>query len=269
MAMLDRLPALPLVASDPYFSIWMPADTPTQTDSCHWSGPEKPLRGSLTVDGAAFRFLGTGPEAEAELTAQQVTATATRFVHQAGGVRLETVFRTPALPQDPDLLSMPVTLVSFSLASVDGGEHQVALRFHLSDKLCYDGNIRPAMTSDSFAFLGHGAAWCGQTVQRPLSHSGDHVTMDWGYLYLMGDGQVSALGDGLALTWAGAVKEETGLRAVVAYDDIASINYFGDLCKPWYRRHGAQITDAIRTAWEGFEAIAARCQALDLSLIHI
>ena len=27
-------------------------------------------------------------------------------------------------------------------------------------------------------FLGHGAAWCGQTVQRPLSHSGDHVTMD-------------------------------------------------------------------------------------------
>ena len=69
MAMLDRLPALPLVASDPYFSIWMPADTPTQTDSCHWSGPEKPLRGSLTVDGAAFRFLGAGPEAEAELTA--------------------------------------------------------------------------------------------------------------------------------------------------------------------------------------------------------
>ena len=224
MAMLDRLPALPLVASDPYFSIWMPADTPTQTDSCHWSGPEKPLRGSLTVDGAAFRFLGAGPEAEAELTAQQVTATATRFVHQAGGVRLETVFRTPALPQDPDLLSMPVTLVSFSLTSLDGGEHQVALRFHLSDKLCYDGNIRPAMTSDSFAFLGHGAAWCGQTVQRPLSHSGDHVTMDWGYLYLMGDGQVSALGDGLALTWAGAVKEETGLRAVVAYDDIDSIN---------------------------------------------
>ena len=71
MAMLDRLPALPLVASDPYFSIWMPADTPTQTDSCHWSGPEKPLRGSLTVDGAAFRFLGAGPEAEAELTASR------------------------------------------------------------------------------------------------------------------------------------------------------------------------------------------------------
>lgn len=46
------------------------------------------------------------------------------------------------------------------------------LRFHLSDKLCYDGNIHPAMTSDSFTFLGHGAAWCGQTVQRPLTTPG-------------------------------------------------------------------------------------------------
>lgn len=41
MAMLDRLPARRWLAPDPYFSIWMPADTPTQTDSCHWSGPGK------------------------------------------------------------------------------------------------------------------------------------------------------------------------------------------------------------------------------------
>ena len=40
-----RLPAIPLIASDPYLSIWMPADTLTQTDSCHWSGPRKPLLG--------------------------------------------------------------------------------------------------------------------------------------------------------------------------------------------------------------------------------
>lgn len=107
MAMLDRLPALPLVASDPYFSIWMPADTPTQTDSCHWSGPEKPLRGSLTVDGAAFRFLGAGPEAKAELTAQQVTATATRFVHQAGSCAWRRCSAPPPCPRTPICSACP------------------------------------------------------------------------------------------------------------------------------------------------------------------
>ena len=50
MPCIDRLPAIPLLASDPYLSIWMPADTMTQTDACHWSGPAKPIRGVLTVD---------------------------------------------------------------------------------------------------------------------------------------------------------------------------------------------------------------------------
>lgn len=79
MPCIDRLPAIPLLASDPYLSIWMPADTMTQTDACHWSGPAKPIRGVLTVDGAACRFLGAGPEPEADLTELKVTATRTCF----------------------------------------------------------------------------------------------------------------------------------------------------------------------------------------------
>ena len=60
MPCIDRLPAIPLLASDPYLSIWMPADTMTQTDACHWSGPAKPIRGVLTVDGAAGSAAGSG-----------------------------------------------------------------------------------------------------------------------------------------------------------------------------------------------------------------
>lgn len=86
MLCIDRLPAIPLVASDPYLSIWMPADTMTQTDTCHWSGPAKSIRGVLTVDGAACRFLGEGAEPEAALTELKVTATRTRFVSEFGGV---------------------------------------------------------------------------------------------------------------------------------------------------------------------------------------
>lgn len=255
MPTIDRLPAIPLIASDPYMSVWMPADSMTQTEACHWSGPQKPIHGVMTVDGTAYRFLGMTGDAEAKLTSLTVTPTTTCLVSEAGGVQLETSFAAPAFPGDTDLMSMPITLVRFRLSALDGAAHQVKLRLHLSDRFCYDGEIRPAMFSDAFTLNGHAAAWCGQAGQKPLSHSGDHVTIDWGYLYLTAEADVKPVGDGLEMTWEGAAEGE--VRAVIAYDDIASINYFGDLCKAWYRRNGATIVDAIVRTMAGFDAIMA------------
>lgn len=265
MPCIDRLPAIPLLASDPYLSIWMPADTMTQTDACHWSGPAKPIRGVLTVDGAACRFLGAGPEPEADLTELKVTATRTCFTSEFDGVRLETCFASPALPQDLDLLSMPVTLVTLSAVSLDGAEHDVRVKLHLSDRLCYDGDIRPAMSGASFVLNGKSTAWCGQTTQKPLSHSADHSTIDWGYLYLSADGETTLVGDGLQ-TCCSLSAGGPAAQLIIAYDDIASINYFGDLCKPWYRRDGRQITDAIRCVQEHFDTILNDCARLDARL---
>ena len=265
MPTIDRLPAIPLIASDPYMSVWMPADSMTQTEACHWSGPQKPIHGVMTVDGTAYRFLGMTGDAEAKLTSLTVTPTTTCLVSEAGGVQLETSFAAPAFPGDTDLMSMPITLVRFRLSALDGVAHQVKLRLHLSDRFCYDGEIRPAMFSDAFTLNGHAAAWCGQAGQKPLSHSGDHVTIDWGYLYLTAEADVKPVGDGLEMTWEGAAEGE--VRTVIAYDDIASINYFGDLCKAWYRRNGATIVDAIVRTMAGFDAIMADCAALDAQVL--
>lgn len=261
MPHIDRLPAIPLLASDPYISVWMPADTMTQTDSCHWSGPAKPIRGAMTVDGVPCRFLGAGPEPEAELTELQVTATRTRFASEFGGIRLEVCFATPAFPDDLDLLSMPVTLVTLAAVSTDGADHDVQVRLHLSDRLCYDGDIRPQMNGAVLVCGGNTTAWCGQATQKPLSHSGDHVTIDWGYLYLSG-GDARPVGDGLQtslqLTAGGPAA-----RIVIGYDDIASINYFGDLCNAWYCRDGRRITDAIPYVHQHFGEILDRCARWD------
>ena len=263
MPRMDRLPALPLIASDPYLSIWMPADTLTETDSCHWSGPKKPITGVMTVDGRACRFLGVGPQKEAALAEIEVTATKTRFISEFEGVRLETSFITPTLPDDLDLMSMPVTLITFRVSAMDDKKHDVRLALHLSDSLCYDGEIRPPMLGNGFMLDGRSVAFCGQRVQKPLSNCADHITIDWGYLYLTGDGTSVPVADGVEMTWEGSTEEEHTVRAVVAYDDIASINYFGDLCKAWYRRNGAQITDAIRLVARDFDSVAQRCAALD------
>lgn len=268
MKRIDRLPAIPLIASDPYLSIWMPADTMTQTDSIHWSGPVKPLRGRMTVDGAKARWMGVGPETEARLEALEVTPTRTCFASVFGGVRLEACFAAPDLPDDLDLLSTPVTLVTLTAAPVDGQAHDVSVELHLSDALCYDGEIRPQMSSDRFDLGALHTAWCGQTVQKPLSHSGDHITIDWGYLYLASEADVAPVGDGLLLRWEGRVEGEQTVRALIGYDDIASINYFGDLCKAWYRRNGAQITDALASCHANFDDILRRCEAWDARVLE-
>jgi len=55
-----RLPSVPLLTNDPYFSYWSPFDQLTDGTTRHWSNIEKPIDGILRVDGTAYRFLGTG-----------------------------------------------------------------------------------------------------------------------------------------------------------------------------------------------------------------
>jgi len=53
-----RLPAVPLIVSDPYFSIWSPHDKLMGGSTRHWTDAEKPLVGILRVDGKSYRFMG-------------------------------------------------------------------------------------------------------------------------------------------------------------------------------------------------------------------
>ena len=55
-----RLPSVPLLVNDPYFSIWSNYNTLNGGPTRMWCEHEKAIDGILRVDGTSYRFMGTG-----------------------------------------------------------------------------------------------------------------------------------------------------------------------------------------------------------------
>ena len=53
-----RLPSVPLLVNDPYFSFWSPYDHLNDGTTKHWDNQQKAMDGLLRVDGKVYRFMG-------------------------------------------------------------------------------------------------------------------------------------------------------------------------------------------------------------------
>ena len=269
MKHFDRLPAIPLIANDPYFSVWLPADLPTQANTVHWTGAPKWLRVYADIDGVPYRLLNKKRAKAANVTAVRVTPTRTIFEYEEAGVAMELTFWSPALIDDLDALSTPITFMDFACRSVDGQPHDVRVRLMVSTALCFDGTDAPELMEDIFVSNGMHIACVGQKNQKVLCHSGDWITIDWGYLFAACEQETVISSDlynhfincNVDLPLDGESTQHTSM--MLAYDDIASINYFGVPCRAWYARNGKTIMDAMHEFAERREELLGRCEALD------
>src|SRR3974390_806499 len=132
-----RPPSVPLVACDPYFSIWSPADKLTDADTVHWTGKPNRLGSLIRVDDKTYRVIGSAPENLPALEQKSVVVLPTRTIYkfEGGGIALQLTFMTAALPEDIAILSRPVTYVTYDLRATDGCSHAVKLYFDASAEL--------------------------------------------------------------------------------------------------------------------------------------
>src|SRR3954464_15394585 len=126
-----RPPAVPLVAHDPYFSIWSMTDRLSSENTKHWTGKPNTLTALARIDGKTFRVMGQDPRRTPAMPQTRLEVTPTRTIYEftGSGVKLGLTFFTPALPGDLDVLSRPLTYIEGSVAAADGATHAVSVYF--------------------------------------------------------------------------------------------------------------------------------------------
>jgi hypothetical protein len=289
-----RPPAVPLVAHDPYFSIWSMADHLTAENTKHWTGKPNTLTALARIDGKTFRVMGQDPRRTPALpqTRLEVTPTRTIYEFSGSGVKLGLTFFTPALPGDLDVLSRPLTYIEWSVASADGASHAVSVYFEAGADLVVNTPDQ-AVLAARYQLDGQPTLRMGSRDQAVLAKRGDDVRIDWGYLYLASDraeGTTQATVDRNAARTAfendGKLPDSDDLATprnpvlayavdfarpgtrylMLAYDDLYSIEYFQRRERAWWRRKGAEAADLLRWGRRDHDSLLTRSKQFDEEL---
>ena len=181
----ERAPATPLIAHDPYFSIWSMTDDLTGSNTEHWTGHPQPITGIARIDGKAYRFMGHDPEdvPSMQQVSSTVTPTHTRYGFRQGGVTLVLTFFTPAMMNDLDVLSRPVTYVSWSVRATDGAMHRVSVLMDVDPAIAVNDRGEKVVSFRNQTSSLHVLS-VGSRDQEVLNRSGDNLRIDWGYFHL-------------------------------------------------------------------------------------
>lgn len=299
-----RPPAVPLVACDPYFSVWSPADKLTDADTAHWTSKPQRLTSLIRIDGNAFRVMGAEPSSVPAFpqTSLQVLPTRTIYTFEGQGVRLTLTFMTAALPDSIEILSRPVTYVTYDCQATDGKQHKIETSFDVGSEIAVNTPDQTVVWS-SEKIKNVVALKVGSKEQAVLMRKGDDVRIDWGYFYLAATtgqnpeavqadansvrsafassgsiAQVAPSSDkeraaseapvsALAFEFGSVGEKPVSRWLMVAYDDLYSIQYMKKNLRPYWRRNGWEAADLLRASAKDYESLQKRCVKFDDELM--
>lgn len=228
----------------------------------------------------------------------------TIYKFDCGEIELDLIFTSPLLLDDLELVSRPVSYISYQLRSKNNQTHDVQIYFESTPQWAVH-NISQAVTyeeiaNDRLKFLKTG------TVEQPiLEKKGDDIRIDWGYFYLAGHNDKSTnmkFGDYwnvkqefnstgavsetktenlsekmnsenmIVLAYSkdlGKVSDEmTTGYILLGYDDIYSIRYFDEDLKAYWTKDGTvDIFTAFEDAVNDYSTIMNRCDEFNRELL--
>ena len=283
-AQVKKMPAYPLITHDPYFSVWSFNDGVATGSTKHWTGADQPLIGWVMVDGKDYRFMGNGEILSVGGSAQlkDVTVTATRTIYQytCGPVNLQLQFTSPLLLNNWTILTRPVSYITVTMQSNDNQTHEAQVNIKVSTNICVNKPEQEVVGKRFVTADGLNVIRAGSVEQPVLQKKGDDLRIDWGYVYVaapkaantkqfIAGAQTADSTTGKALmlqTSLPALKTSSVLQEqfiMIGYDDIYSVQYFGQNLPPVWRTEGRTIEKELAHAAADYKSVMKQCIAFD------
>ncbi|WP_348269557.1 DUF4965 domain-containing protein [Edaphobacter paludis] len=297
----QRAPATPLITHNPYFSIWSTTDNLTDSNTTHWTGAPQPISGLVRIDGKAYRFMGRDPRdlPAMEQVARSITPTHTFYEFKAAGIDLHFTFFTPTILSDLDILSRPVTYLTWTAQSTDGASHDVSVLLDVDPIIAVnDASEQVVYTRNQTAT--ENVLSVGSRDQNVLNRSGDNLRIDWGYFHLaipkdeqsttaiasharhdfVTTGQLPTADDmdmpmradrngahlDAVLAFGKVAGEPVSRHLLVSYTQNYAIQYMQRNLRPYWQRNNEPVSQMLDDAERQYTSLEARGTTLDKEL---
>jgi len=235
----------------------------------------------------------TAPATQTNVSLQ---ATTTKYTFSCGHIELQVAFTSPLLLNDIKLTARPISYINYTVKSTDAKPHSVDIFFGASSNLAVNTPNQSVSawksSKNNLSILKTG------TVEQPvLKKRGDDLRIDWGYLYVAIPAKFNAtqfiatqneslksfvdskyptptqvlnsknLNLSSIIPFGSVSSTPVDKYMMLGYDDLKSVEYFGEKLQPVWRQAGSQqFEDQLAEASTQYASLKTKCIVFDAKL---
>lgn len=247
-------------------------------------------RSSSWLDAGILNETDAAKSISAIQKSVSIKATQTLYQFKCGGVDVGLTFTSPLILNNPDILSRPVSYISFSVKSNDAKAHKASLYFGASTNLAVN-TIFQEVEAQKYSAGNLLILKAGTTEQPILQKKGDDLRIDWGFMYVAVPkslnvvqsitsidnssndlsniastnrlkGKSLMLNTNIPLGMVSSTPKEQFI--LLGYDDLYSVQYFNQNLKPWWKQNSSSTIEKelLRSAAD-YRQILTKCDSVN------